>query len=534
MGLCASTTTVPGAGVTSTSNSSHISSSPPTSKRTQHSADDTGSSSGHDVTRLRGSSGARSSNGSINGRDPSLELEDDARAGRVGLRNLGNTCYMNSALQCLSHTVPLADYFLNCDWREEINLDNPLGTKGVLATTYADLLDNLWRGEKAIFSPKKFKKKLGQYNEQFQGYDQHDSQELITFLLDGLHEDLNRVSKKPYVEDPDGDGRPEEIVAAESWKGYLLRNKSIVVDLFQGQLRSTLTCCECNFKRVKFDPFMYLSLPIPSGNKPFDLDDCVNEFSKEEELNGDAQWYCPKCKTHVDARKKFDVWKVPPVLIVQLKRFTYGKSGRPKKKNTFVQFPTEAWNIKRHVKSPQREPPIYDLFAISNHHGGFGSGHYTAYAKGRNHGGRNGGDVTWHHFNDSQFNAIDDPSEVQTPDAYVLFYNKMTTVRRNGDIKYSRQSISLPHLWPHLQQMDAEEDEEEVDETKTNGKSRDLKHIGSTAPNRMTPQKVNVGLRSRSVDWTEHTTTDKQGNERKYYHSASTGVTTWSKPLEFA
>ena len=512
MGLCSSTntTSIP------TINHAHVASSPK-------------GKVGHDVTRLRGSSeassnGGRHSKGNIMGRDPSLELNDEARAGQIGLKNLGNTCYMNSALQCLSHTVPLADYFLNCDWHEEINSKNPLGTKGALATAYANLLDHLWRGEQNVFAPKKFKKILGQYNEQFAGYDQHDSQELITFLLDGLHEDLNRVSKKPYVEDPEGDGRPEEVVAAESWKGYLLRNKSIVVDLFQGQLRSTLTCCECQYQRVKFDPFMYLSLPIPAGRGDFTLDDCVHEFSKEELLEDDAQWYCPKCKTHVDARKKFDIWKVPPVLIVQLKRFTYSSNGRPKKMNTFVKFPTEKWNVQQHVKSPQREKPVYDLFAISNHHGGFGSGHYTAYAKGRNHGGVNGGDVAWHHFNDSQFNHVEDASEVQTPDAYVLFYNKMTNVRRNGDIKYSRQSISLPHLWPHLQGIN----EEKVDTTNDQGS-----HLGSNAANRMTPQKVNVGLRSRSVDWTEHTTIDDEGNERKYYHSAMSGVTTWGKPDEF-
>ena len=469
-----------------------------------------------DVTRLRGASNSSSGAGSINGRDPSLDLDATQSAGFVGLKNLGNTCYMNSALQCLSHSVPLSDYFLNCDWSEEINLDNPLGSKGIIATAYAELLENLWKGEKSVYSPTKFKRKLGQYAEQFRGYEQHDAQELLVFLLDGLHEDLNRVSKKPYVEDPEGDGRPEEVVAAEAWKCYLLRNKSIVVDLFQGQLRSTLTCCECNYSRVKFDPFMYLSLPLPEGDDDFNLDDCLNEFSKEEVLEGDEQWRCPKCQEFVDARKKFDIWKVPPVMIVHLKRFTFTSAGRRKKRNNSVQFPTERWNVKGHVKSPQREQPVYDLFAVSNHHGGFGSGHYTAYAKGRETASKK---MEWYHFNDSVYNKVLDSNGVQSPDAYVLFYNKMTNVRKNGDIKYSRQSISLPHLWPHLQ---GTEDDDSASHA-------------SEAPNRMTPQKVNIRQTSTASEgWQEHITTGDDGNERKYYHNSQTGVTTWEKPEGFA
>ena len=490
-----------------------------------------------DVTRIRGGS-TSSSAGSISGRDPSLDLDDDARAGFVGLRNLGNTCYMNSALQCLSHTVPLADYFLNCDWPEEINRDNPLGTKGVIATSYAKLLDELWKGQKKVYSPKEFKKRLGQYAEQFRGYEQHDAQEFLVFLLDGLHEDLNRVSKKPYVEDPEGDGRPEEVVAAESWKCYLLRNKSIVVDLFQGQLRSTLTCMECQYARVKFDPFMYLSLPIPVAGLQSDedgctLNDCLKEFSKEEMLEGDEQWRCPKCQKFVDAKKKFDIWKVPPVLIVQLKRFTYSSSGRKAKISSFVNFPTEKWNVKKHVKSPQREPPVYDLFAVSNHHGGFGSGHYTAYAKGRDPSNKKNSETSWWHFNDSTFDQLNDSTDVQTQDAYLLFYNKMTNVRKNGDIKYSRQSISLPHLWPHLQAELGGGGGSGGGGSSGGGSGGGETSMASSAPLRMTPQKVNL-RQSSTLDWTEHTKSNADGTEKKYYHNAKTGVTTWTKPAEFS
>lgn len=88
-------------------------------------------------------------------------------------------------------------------------------------------------------------------------------QELLAFLLDGLHEDLNRVPVKPYSELEDSDGRPDLIVAQEAWENHVLRNKSIIVDLFHGQLKSKVTCKVCGHESVRFDPFTYLSLPLP-------------------------------------------------------------------------------------------------------------------------------------------------------------------------------------------------------------------------------------------------------------------------------
>ncbi|KAJ4445303.1 hypothetical protein ANN_07108 [Periplaneta americana] len=104
---------------------------------------------------------------------------------------------------------------------------------------------------------------IGKYAPRFNGFQQHDSQELLAFLLDGLHEDLNRVHDKPYVELKDSDGRPDVIVAQEAWENHILRNKSIIVDLFHGQLKSKVTCKVCGHESVRFDPFNYLSLPLP-------------------------------------------------------------------------------------------------------------------------------------------------------------------------------------------------------------------------------------------------------------------------------
>ncbi|KAI3823380.1 hypothetical protein L1987_04815 [Smallanthus sonchifolius] len=183
--------------------------------------------------------------------------------GLTGLYNLGNTCFMNSAIQCLVHTPQLVDYFLG-DFRKDLNFENPLGMNGKLALAFGDLLRQLWTPGVTSVGPRAFKSRLADFAPQFDGYNQHDSQEFLAFLLDGLHEDLNRVKVKPYNEIKDVDGISDKEVADEHWRNHLARNDSIIVDMCQGQYRSTLICPLCKKHSVTFDPFLYLSLPLPS------------------------------------------------------------------------------------------------------------------------------------------------------------------------------------------------------------------------------------------------------------------------------
>ncbi|XP_012778509.2 ubiquitin carboxyl-terminal hydrolase 19 isoform X1 [Maylandia zebra] len=187
--------------------------------------------------------------------------------GFTGLVNLGNTCFMNSVIQSLSNTRELRDYFHDRAFEAEINCTNPLGTGGRLAISFAVLLRALWKGTHHAFQPSKLKAIVASKASQFTGYAQHDAQEFMAFLLDGLHEDLNRIQNKPYTETVDSDGRLDEVVAEEAWQRHKMRNDSFIVDLFQGQFKSKLVCPTCSKVSITFDPFLYLPVPLPQKQK---------------------------------------------------------------------------------------------------------------------------------------------------------------------------------------------------------------------------------------------------------------------------
>jgi len=346
--------------------------------------------------------------------------------GAVGLRNLGNTCFMNSTLQCLSNTPRLTQYFREDRYNKDINRNNPLGQKGELAIAYADLIKAMWGSQYKTVAPVEFKKVIAQVQPRFSGYQQHDSSELLQFLLDGLHEDLNRVLDKPFTLSVDDQGRPDEEVAKEAWSRHLKRNKSIIVDLCQGQLKSVVRCPDCERKSVTFDPFMFVSVPIPSRKKNVKLNDCLKEFSKGEVLDPQNAWYCRDCKKHQCATKKIDLWALPATLIIHFKRFHFDQNSR-EKIETMIDFPINNLNMKNWIVNEKTDEKdcIYNLFAVSNHMGNLGGGHYTAYAK-------NLTDNKWYHLNDESVSPLSNASNAKTQSAYVLFYQRQGFKKRTG------------------------------------------------------------------------------------------------------
>jgi ubiquitin carboxyl-terminal hydrolase 8 len=178
-------------------------------------------------------------------------------------------------------------------------------------------------------------------------------------------------------------------------------------------------------------------VPIPNNllRQP-NLEQCVQEFTKEEILDNEDKWNCPRCRSQQRAKKKIDIWKLPSILIVHLKRFEFSETKKGKIKD-YVDFPIKNLDLTPNVSKLQRDKPIYDLFAVCNHEGFLGGGHYYAYTKHRHN-------QSWYQFNDEIVTLIKKESDIVSADAYILFYSKMSVD------EFCRQTLSEPGLWPHI------------------------------------------------------------------------------------
>ncbi|MCL4131839.1 UNVERIFIED_CONTAM: hypothetical protein GTU68_050030 [Idotea baltica] len=272
----------------------------------------------------------------------------------------------------------------------------------------------MWReGASGPINTGSFKAQIQRFAPVFIGYAQHDAQELLRKLLEGLHEDVNRVTMRPRpITDDIDESLDDHQKAMEAWKRYLRYDDSKIVDMFVGQLKSALQCSVCGHRSVTFDPFWDLSLPIPSRSGQVKLTQCLDLFTKEEVLDGDECPTCSRCKERRKMTKSFSIQKFPKVLVLHLKRFSPHERWRGKL-TCMVDFPLDALDLSRYAASASISSQ-YRLIGVANHSGTALSGHYTAYC-------RHPYLKTWHEYNDSRVSTISS-NRVCSAEAYVLFY----------------------------------------------------------------------------------------------------------------
>jgi ubiquitin C-terminal hydrolase len=188
----------------------------------------------------------------------------------VGLTNIGNTCYMNSVMQVFLNNYDLKNFIIDettsC-FSKSINYKNKFGAQGEIIAEFISLMKEKWQNQINTIQPKIWKDIIGKKNEQFAAYDQQDAHEYINFLLDILHEETNISSENEYVNNPEKfDGTASDL-GEYFWANNLRKNFSLIHALFQGQLKSTLTCQKCSHTKINYETFTTLSLPIPQESK---------------------------------------------------------------------------------------------------------------------------------------------------------------------------------------------------------------------------------------------------------------------------
>lgn len=395
-----------------------------------------------------------------------------------GITNLGNTCYMNSVLQCLSATDIFNHYIRAINFKDDLregikrlyidkqkkkNKDistlelphNIIKSKFKDSITYRlyQLFTIMWNC-KTSYSPKYFKSAVDSHCNTFKGFNQHDAQEFLNAIIDRIHEELksNIIVDKynfngefiKYIETKvklftklnndnlDNNDKLKvqtllnnlinENINKEIYLNgidkkinFLKKNHSIISDLFVGMYLGKIVCSTCNYISFLYEPFNMLTLEI--------ADNQLNLYKSLEQCidnflkTEEVEYTCDKCKNKTTATKKLSIFNMPEKLIIHFKRFKF-INGRTAKLNNLIKFPIENvyFNEFQDIHNNGDKIP-FELYGVIHHYGGTNGGHYVATTK-------NSINFKWYEYNDSNVNIIKDINKVIDRSAYILFYQK--------------------------------------------------------------------------------------------------------------
>ncbi len=336
--------------------------------------------------------------------------------GLTGLANLGNTCFINATIQCLSHTTEFSDFLNKGEWKKKLNKKKN-APDSMLLVEWDKLRTMMW-SEDCKISPGGFIQSVHRVatlknKELFTGFAQNDLPEFLLFIIDCFHNSISREVEMNITGSVKNDKDLMAKKCYEMMQNMYRKEYSEILNMFYGISVSHLVSLNGETVGASPEPFFMIDLPIarPSGTitNEYTLDECFQEYTKNELLEGDNAWHNEKTGRKESVNKGIVFWSLPDILVIDLKRF----SNDNKKNRSRVNFPMTGLDLSKYVVGYNKESYVYDLYGICNHTGNVMGGHYFAYIKTN--------DDVWHEFNDTEVKKTD---RNFYDSAYCLFYKK--------------------------------------------------------------------------------------------------------------